>query len=103
MTSEKLLSLVGLARRAGAVRAGHDATVKSIVSRRSQCILYCTDASARLVSEIRRLSARHTPAVPFYPLGCTMQELYFKTGLRCGVLSVEDQNFAAGIRKQADQ
>lgn len=103
MTSEKLLSMIGFARRAAVVRAGHDATVKSIVSRRAKCILYCADASERLVREIRLLSARHIPAVPFYPLDCTMQEFYVKTGLRCAILSIEDQHFADGIQKLADQ
>lgn len=103
MASDKLLSMLGLARRAGVLRAGHDATVKSIVARRAKCVLYCADASERLVREIQHLSAKHHLAAPFYPLGCTMQALYAKTGLRCGILSIEDRHFADGIQKLADK
>ena len=46
--NEKILSLFGLARRAGRLAPGHDAVVESIVKNRAKLCVLCLEASERL-------------------------------------------------------
>ncbi len=99
MNEQKVLSMIGFARRAGAVCKGHDAVVKSVVNKKAKCILICSDVSEKRVSEITTLCKNHQISVPLYFMNFDMNALYFSTGMRCGIVSIEDANFAKGIEK----
>ncbi len=99
MNEQKILSMIGFARRAGAVCKGHDAVVKSVVNGKSKCILFCSDVSEKRVKEITILCKNHQISVPFHFLSFDMNTLYAATGMRCGIVGIEDTNFAKGIEK----
>ena len=51
MNNEKILSLLGLARRAGRVSLGHDAAIGSVVKNKAKLCVLSSDASERLKNE----------------------------------------------------
>ena len=54
MPDSKVLSLLGLATKAGKISFGHDAVLGAIGRHKAKGILLASDASARLEREMRR-------------------------------------------------
>ena len=54
MTNSKLLSLLGLAKKAGKLSLGHDAVIEAIGRRKAHLIVLAVDASERIEREMKR-------------------------------------------------
>lgn len=95
----KLLSLLGLCRRAGKLACGHDAAVASVRNRNARLCLLSSDASERLQSEMAREAERSGAKIPTFTLSSTMDEIGHATGLKSAVLTVNDAGFAQSMHR----
>ena len=95
--SDKLLSFVGLCRRAKKLVIGAQVTVESVNSGKSRLVLYASDASANSLKPV--LAAAQRSGVEALDIQRGKEELSLALGKLCGVLSVEDQGFADRLRE----
>lgn len=93
----KLLSLLGMCRRAGKLSCGHDSAVGSVRSSIAKLCLLSSDSSQRLRKEIERESTYDGRSVPFAVLNSTMEEIGHATGLKSAVVTVNDEGFAKSV------
>lgn len=98
--SPKLLSLLGMCRKAGKLGCGHDAAIGAIRSRSScLCLLSC-DSSQRLQEEIKRESEFEGREIPVRVINSDMLEIGHATGLKSAVLTVNDDGFAKAMLRE---
>ncbi len=90
----KLLSLLGMCRRAGKLSCGHDAAVGSVRSKSAKLCLLSSDASQRLIKEIEREASFEGREIPVRVLYSGMEEIGRATGLKSAVVTVNDEGFA---------
>lgn len=90
--NNRLLSLLGLARRARLLSCGFEAAAGSIKSGRARLVLISEGLSQKTVKEIRYLCDRY--GVPCRAPGFTMQELSEAVGFRSGTAALDDAGFA---------
>lgn len=92
---DKLLSMLGLARRAGKLKAGYDLSVETIRFGKAVLAMAASDISDKtyknLVFEAQRKS------VPTIRLPATMEELSAACGLKAGIVTLTDSGFAKAI------
>lgn len=102
MQTDKLLGLLGLARRAGKVSLGHDAVLDAMKAGTAELCLLSADASERLYKELVRASENLTHAhVPIYKTDYTMDGFGMCLGAKkTAVLSVNDRGFAKRITEE---
>ena len=89
----KLLSLLGLARRAGRLSLGNDPVLESIRKKESCLLLAAEDLSPRTAKGIRSAAGN----VPLMRISVSMEEIGMAVGKRAGILSVNDAGFANRI------
>ena len=90
----KLLSLLGMCRRAGRLSCGHDAAIGSVRSKSAKLCLLSSDSSQRLRKEIEREASFEGRDIPVKLMLSTMEEIGKATGLKSAVVSVIDEGFA---------
>lgn len=103
MQNKKYLQLLGLARRAGRLAAGHDTALDSIKKRKAELLIFAADASPRLKNEMQRSADRYNINLPSITIEETMDAIHFALGVRAGVLAVNDINFASRIIELLNQ
>lgn len=94
---QRLLSMLGLCRKANRICLGHDAGVDALQARRAKLCLLAADASPRLCREFEREGNFDNRNVPVMQTALTMEEIYGATGSRAGVLTILDEGFANKI------
>ena len=99
MADEKLTSMLGMCRRAGKLAMGRDAVQKSIAQGKSHAVIFCSDVSPRLFKELSVSAEKCNSPAEFFKVDLTIDEIHFLTGYKAGVMSVNDVNFANGLRK----
>lgn len=97
MPESKLMSMLGLARRAGKLSMGHDMALQSVARNRAKMLVFCSDSSDRLVKEFDSYIKKHQLDIPIYIIKPTMDEIHFAIGYRAGVMTVDDVNFCTRI------
>ena len=90
----KLLSLLGMCRRAGKLSCGHDGAIGSVRGKSAKLCLLSSDSSERLRKEIEREANFEGRNIPVVVLLSTMEDIRKATGLKSAVLSVNDEGFA---------
>lgn len=95
----KLLSLLGMCRRAGKLSCGHDASIGSISRREAELCLLSSDSSERLQKELKREVDFHKKEIPVILTGFSMEDIKTATGLRSAVLTINDNGFAQSALK----
>lgn len=93
----KLLSLLGMCRRAGKLSCGHDSAIGSVRSNNARLCLLSSDSSERLRKEIKRETEFDGRSIPLAVLFSTMEEIGFATGLKSAVITVNDEGFAKAM------
>ncbi len=96
--TNKILSLLGMARRAGRLSCGHDAAVESIVRNRAALCLCSADAADRLERELRHACTFEQKQIPFARIGVPMAVLSRAIGTKAAVVTVNDPGFAARLQ-----
>lgn len=91
---DKLLRLLGLARRAGELTYGQTAVAKEIKKKHAKLILFAADFNPKTRQTILRdCQSIQTATLPY-----SMEEIGFTIGTKpTGVLSINNENFRKGI------
>ena len=91
---DKVLRLLGLARRAGALTYGQTAVIDEIKKSRSRLIAFTSDFNEKTKQKI----LENCKNVKVITLPYTMEEIAYTIGTKpTGVVSVNDENFKKGI------
>ena len=90
--NDRILSLLGLCRRAGKLVIGADPCIDSMTKGRARLIIYANDFSQNSLKPV--LLQAHRLHVRILEINRAKDELSFSVGRLCGVLSVEDKGFA---------
>ena len=94
MAEQKILSLLGMARRAGRLSLGHDAAEEAIVKNKAKLCLCCADASARLQREMQHNCSFAHKSIPYLTMTFSMAALSKAIGSKAAVVTVDDEGFA---------
>ena len=93
---DKLLSLLGLARRAGKIEPGFDAAVSAARGHKAALLLAARDISEKTLKNLRYEGDR--AGVPTLRGDFGMEEL----GRACGMLAITDKGFAKAVKELAE-
>ena len=96
---DKLLSLLGLARRAGKIEPGSDAAATAAKSGKAALLLAARDISEKTVKNLRYEGDR--AGIPTLRVSAGMEGLGRACGVRAGVLALTDPGFARAVQKLA--
>lgn len=90
--NDRILSLLGLCRRAGKLVIGADPTIDSINKGKSKIVIFAGDFSKNSIKPV--LSAAHSSNIKALGINRSKDEISLALGKLCGVVSVEDKGFA---------
>ena len=85
MPNQKVISMLGLARRAGKLSMGHDMAQHALFGHKAKTI------------------ELHHFKVKVIKTDITIDEIYFGVGYKAGVIAVDDENFAKKIISLLEQ
>ena len=95
MNNDRLLSFLGLCKRAGYLISGADTVTKAINDDKALLALYASDASANsLKNVLKTAEMKNTSALM---LDRSKEELSFALGKHCAVICTTDAGFAKKI------
>ena len=89
---DKILSLLGLCRRAGKLVFGHDPVCKAMKEQKAVLILTASDFSQNSRKKVE--AAALLTNTPLLTLPFKKEELSLSIGHLCGVVAVTDEGFA---------
>jgi len=92
LLSQKLLSLLGIARRAARLSLGNDATMDSLRLGEARLVILASDLSPRTAKGIKYVAEQEEVAV--VQIEATMDEISMALGKRTGIVAVNDAGFA---------
>jgi ribosomal protein L7Ae-like RNA K-turn-binding protein len=95
--NDRLLSLLGLCRRAGKLSLGFDAALGSARMGETELMITASDLSPKTAAAVAHVTEGEQ--IELLAIGKTMDEIGQAVGKRVGVLAVNDAGFAKGIRK----
>ncbi len=90
--NDKLLHLLGIARRAGRLSLGNDPAIESLRKGQTHLILLASDLSPRTAGGVE--FAANEEGVAAVRTKATMDEISMALGKRTGVVAVNDAGFA---------
>ena len=94
--NEKLLSLLGIARRAGRLSLGHDAAADAMQNGKASLLLLAADLSPHSAGSVTYIAEQ--AGVPVATIDATMEQLGNAVGKQLtGIISVNDSGFAKKI------
>lgn len=95
----KLLNLLGIARRAGHVIIGFDAVKAALTDTRAQLVLLAADRSAKTEKELR-YAAQNSPC-PIVAINADKIQIAHALGMQkpVAVAATDDRGFAAAMLK----
>lgn len=96
-TNDRLMNLLGLARKAGKLELGSEAVKESVRRRRAKLVLLSSDLSERTARAIREEA--ETSGVRAAALPSGMDAVQAALGRRAGVIAVNDGGFAKALLK----
>ena len=101
---ERILSMLGLAHKAGRVEIGEEPVGSSARARKARVILVASDAAANTVSAMKNAAAQRETPAPILTLPCTKRELGGALGVReCAALAVLDTGFALALCRKLER
>ncbi len=98
MNSEKILSLLGFASKAGKLSFGSHATTFAIESGKAKLVLAAADISEKSVKELKFKADKQNIEVLILDSILTA-DLSKRVGKSCGIVAVNDGGFADAIMK----
>lgn len=90
--TDRILSLLGICRRAGKLIIGAEPCIESITKHKSELIICANDFSKKSAKPV--LERAHRNDVKTLIINRSKDEVSFALGKLCGVVSVEDKGFA---------
>ena len=99
--NNRLLSFLGLARKAGRLSMGLVSSVEMMEKGKAELLILSRDISENSASKaLRGANANH---IPVLVLNCTMEEVGQKLGKKAGIITVNDKGFAKRIAELATE
>lgn len=92
MNSSQVLSLMGVAKKAGKITVGHDAVSDSIKKHKSELVIIASDLSSRSKQDMEQLTKKNR--VKLSEVKIKMNDMYKAVGNRTGIVSINDKGFA---------
>ena len=99
--ADKVLSLLGLARRAGKLEAGFDAAVSAVKAKKAFLLVAAADLSEKTVKNLKYEGDRG--GIPTVRVKAGMEETGRACGVRAGVLAVTEQGFAKALLQELER
>lgn len=99
--SQKTLTLLGFASKAGKLSFGMSAAETAIKSGKAKLIISAGDISAKSQKEITYTANKYD--IPVRVIGENIETLSSAVGRRCGIIAVNDLNFAQSISSQEEE
>ena len=96
-TYEKLVSFIGLAKKAGAISVGKDATYESITKGNAKLILLAHDLSERSFKDIKKIADENNICIIRSSIMMSQYELVLNK--RAGIICIKNNGFADKIKK----
>lgn len=93
----KMLSVLGLARRAGKLNWGFDTAVEAVRGGTCGVVILAADLSDKTKKNVRYEAEKHN--VPVLESAFTMEEVSAAIGKKTGVLAVCDRGFAEKLKQ----
>lgn len=93
---QKLLNLLGLARRAGKLTTGEDLVLGAIRNQKAKLVFFAADGGA---SSLKKFTNKTNSYDVAFTTALTRQELADATGMVRSVIAVTDQGFAKKMRE----
>lgn len=100
MNNDRLLSFLGLCKRAGYLISGADTVAKAINDDKALLALYASDASANSLKNVLKTAGLKN--IPALMLDRSKEELSFALGKHCGIVGVTDRGFADKIKSMIE-
>lgn len=97
MEKNKVLSMLGLARRAGRLSMGHDTALSAVLDKKAGLLIFASDTSERLRREFETAMEKKNISVPVFTPDITISEIHYSCGYKAGVIAVNDENFSKKI------
>ena len=98
MNSEKILSLLGFAAKAGKLSFGTHATTFAIEAKKAKLVIAAEDISEKSVKELKFKAAKQNIEVLVLD-GISTAVLSKRVGKSCGIVAVTESGFADAIKK----
>ena len=95
MNDDRLLSFLGICKRAGRLISGAETVTKAVNEGKAVLVLYASDVSENSLKQV--LKAARDKAIPARRLSCGKEELSFALGRHCGIICTTDTGFAEKI------
>jgi ribosomal protein L7Ae-like RNA K-turn-binding protein len=95
--TRKLLSALGICKKAGKLAEGFDPVAASAESGKACLILTAGDLSPKSEKEVARIALR--TRVEHRRIDVTMDEIWSALGRRAGILAVADEGLAGVVRR----
>lgn len=92
----KLISFLGLAKKAGKLSIGKDAAVESILKGSAKLIVFSSDLSDRSSKDIQKVLQENK--VPFISTDISMDEFEMVINKKAGIICIKDSGFAKKIQ-----
>lgn len=92
MDVSKLLSLMGIARKAGKIKFGYDTVIDSVQKKQAKLIIMASDLSPRSARKIEELAKSNN--VEILNISISMDEIYSSIGKKTGIVCINDEGFA---------
>ncbi len=96
----KILSLLGLARRAGKLTSGYDACVETVKKKTAFLVVFSVEMSEKTKKNIAYETEKMS--VPTITIQSSIEEISKAIGKKAGVVAITDKDFAKGIIKAAE-
>ena len=101
MNNDRLLSFLGLCKRAGYLISGAETVTKTVNEGKALLVLYARDVSGNSLKNVIR--AAGMMKIPARELHRSKEELSFALGKHCGIICVTDKGFADKILEKIEQ
>ncbi len=96
MANSKILSYLGLSRKAGLLKIGFAASKEALEAKKAKFIAVASDVSPKSEKEITYFAKGSCPVVR---ISETIEELSLGIGIKAGIVAVCDDGFAEAILK----
>ncbi len=100
MNNDRLLSFLGICKRAGSLITGAETVTKAVNEHKALLVLYASDVSDNSLKAVRRAAENNGVAVSELPRN--KEELSFALGKLSGVIGITDEGFAKKILEMID-
>lgn len=95
--NDRLLSLLGLSRKAGKVQIGFDPVKDAIETGKAELVLTAADISANTAGKIK--AAAEQFGVELICINRSKEELSFALGKTCALVAVTDKGFSKRLKE----